>query len=155
MQASFARILHPLERTLDHGAVQNAGFHWPVRVYHEDTDDGGIVYHASYLRFMERARTEWLRSLGFAQQTLRNELNVMFVVTQAHVDYLKPARFDDIVTVSVELDRRRPASMEITQNIRHGEGELLCRGQVRVACVDATRFRPHAIPKALLQELNG
>lgn len=155
MQEPLPRILHPLERTLDHGAVQNAGFHWPVRVYHEDTDDGGIVYHASYLRFMERARTEWLRSLGFAQQTLRNELNVMFVVTQVHVDFLKPARFDDIVTVSVELDRKRPASMEITQNISHDEGELLCRGQVRVACVDATRFRPHAIPKALLQELRG
>ena len=124
-----------------------------MRVYYEDTDSAGIVYHASYLRFMERARTEWLRSLGFELPTLRDEHGVLFTVCRLHIDYLRPAQFNDMLDVSLALARFGGASFLLDQKVRRGPGELLCRAEVRIACVDATTLRPRPIPQAVFTEL--
>ncbi len=128
-------------------------FQWPVRVYYEDTDSAGMVYYANYLKFMERARTEWLRALGFEQTTLREEHNALFVVSRLKVDYRVPARFNDALTVDVRLLRRGPASLQLGQHIHREPRELLCRGEVRIACLHADSLRPHAIPPPLCTEL--
>lgn len=128
-------------------------FNWPVRVYYEDTDSAGIVYHASYLRFMERARTEWLRSLGFDLPALRNEHQALFTVSRMRIDYLQPAYFNDMLEVSVELTRSGGASFLLDQQVCRTHRELLCRAEVRIACVEATTLRPRPIPQAVLTEL--
>ncbi|SFD23164.1 acyl-CoA thioester hydrolase [Thiohalospira halophila DSM 15071] len=124
-------------------------FSWPVRVYYEDTDAGGVVYHANYLAFMERARTEWLRSLGFGQRELAAEVGVLFAVRSMELDFLKPARFDDELTVTATIDNLARARIDFLQEIRSAAGEVLCRGRVRVACIDGERFRPCAIPEVI------
>lgn len=124
-----------------------------MRVYYEDTDCAGIVYHASYLRFMERARTEWLRSLGFEQPVLRNTHEVLFTVARLHIDYLRPANFNDLLDVSVTLTRLGGASLLLAQNVVRTPQELLCRAEVRIACVDATTLQPRPIPQAVCTEL--
>ena len=123
-------------------------FSMNVRVYYEDTDAGGVVYHANYLRFMERARTEWLRSLGFDQRRLRSEANLVFAVTRINLEYRRPACLDDELTVTVEMQDRARVSMQFTQRILKGD-ELLSRGSVKVACIDARRFRPRLIPECM------
>jgi acyl-CoA thioester hydrolase len=129
-------------------------FRWPVRVYYEDTDAGGVVYHANYLLFMERARTEWLRALGFEQDVLRREAGVQFSVRRASIDYLRPARFNDLLTVTVALTGVGGASLELAQEVvRDADGVVCCRGAVQVACVDAATLRPARIPKQLLAEI--
>ncbi len=128
-------------------------FNWPVRVYYEDTDSAGIVYHASYLRFMERARTEWLRSLGFDLPDLRTEHEVLFTVSRLHIDYLRPAAFNDMLDVSVRLTRFGGASFALEQLLCRAPQELLCRAEVRIACVDAKSLRPRPIPRAVCTEL--
>ena len=125
-----------------------ANFQHPVRVYWEDTDAGGVVYHAQYLAFMERARSEWMRALGFGQEALR-EANLCFVVRSMAVDFRLPARLDDGLSVSVRLAQCRGASLVIAQEVRR-DGELLVGAQVRVAAVSADRFRPVPIPEAVL-----
>ena len=120
-------------------------FCWPVRVYYEDTDASGVVYHAAYLAYLERARTEWLRARGWAQETLRQEAGVAFTVAGLRIDYLRPARLDDQLQVSVEVMRQGRASFVLAQNASRGE-ETLCRAEVRVGCVDAASFRPRALP---------
>jgi acyl-CoA thioester hydrolase len=125
-------------------------FSWPVRVYYEDTDTGGVVYYANYLKFFERARTEWLRSMGVGQQRLRDETGAMFVVLSTDVRYLKPARLDDEVAVSVVVREARSASMSIDQEAWRGD-ELLATGNIRIGCVDAGTFRPRRIPTAFLR----
>ena len=127
-------------------------FQHPVRVYWEDTDAGGVVYHAQYLAFMERARSEWMRALGFGQEALR-EANLCFVVRSMAVDFRLPARLDDGLSVSVRLAQCRGASLVIAQEVRR-DGELLVGAQVRVAAVSADRFRPVPIPEAVLARLN-
>ncbi len=127
-------------------------FTFPVRVYYEDTDAGGVVYHANYLRFMERARTEWLRERGFEQDALRARLGVLFVVHRVKADFLKPARFNDQLEVSVEVTRRGQASIEFRQAVSRGS-ELICDGQVRVVCVDATSFTPQALPPEVAERI--
>lgn len=128
-------------------------FSWPVRVYYEDTDCTGLVYHASYLRFMERARTEWLRHLGYELEDLRRRHGVLFTVSRMTVDYLRPARLGDALEVGLVLGAARRASFLLEQRIRrHGE-EPLCRAEVRIACIGAESLRPRAIPKNLLAEL--
>jgi len=117
----------------------------PVRVYYEDTDSGGVVYHSNYLNFMERARTEWLRALGFEQDELLREYGVIFAVSAVSVAFHKPARFNELLAVTVALDRRGAASLTLKQEVRRGD-ELLASGDVRVACIDAQRFVPVAIP---------
>ena len=128
-----------------------ANFQHPVRVYWEDTDAGGVVYHAQYLAFMERARSEWMRALGFGQEALR-EANLCFVVRSMAVDFRMPARLDDGLSVSVRLAQCRGASLVIAQEVRR-DGELLVGAQVRVAAVSADRFRPVPIPEAVLARL--
>ncbi|HJX16986.1 MAG TPA: tol-pal system-associated acyl-CoA thioesterase [Acidiferrobacterales bacterium] len=123
----------------------NTIFSMPVRVYYEDTDSGGVVYHSNYLNFMERARTEWLRALGFEQDELLREYGVIFAVSAVSVAFHKPARFNELLAVTVALDRRGAASLTLKQEVRRGD-ELLASGDVRVACIDAQRFVPVAIP---------
>ncbi len=124
-------------------------FIWPIRVYWEDTDAGGVVYHASYLRFLERARSEWLRALGYGQDALRDRDGVVFVVRAMRLEFLRPARLDDELIVDVALAERRRASLLMRQTIRRGDTSLL-DAEVKVACVAAADFRPRAVPDALV-----
>jgi acyl-CoA thioester hydrolase len=136
------------------GVEKIPDFVWPVRVYYEDTDAGGVVFYANYLRFMERARTEWLRSLGQEQDVLRDREGVLFAVRHAALDFLSPARFNDSLTVTVSLIRRGGASLDFGQEVRRDEDDTLCcRGLVKVACVNAQTLRPTRIPPTLLAEI--
>ncbi len=127
-------------------------FEWPVRVYYEDTDAGGVVNHSQYLNYMERARSEWLRALGIEQDELADQDQVVFVVRRIEVDFQRPARFNDALLVTVELVEQRSASLILTQLIRRkSDGEVLIQGRVRVACVDVRRFRPTPIPERMLR----
>jgi len=130
-----------------------APFSWPVRVYWEDTDAGGIVYYANYLKFMERARTEWLRSAGIEQLPLKERHGLMFVVVDLEAHYRKPARYGDELVVTCAVAERTRASLTFQQHIYRGKpqqgGELLIEGKVRVACLDANSLKPKALPKDL------
>lgn len=127
-------------------------FAFPVRVYWEDTDAGGVVYHASYLRFLERARSEWLRAHGIAQQRLRSEQGVMFVLRDLAVEFFAPARLDDELDVTIDTFERRTASIGFVQCIlRPADGATLVSARVRAACIDAASYRPCRIPDHLLQ----
>ncbi len=128
-------------------------FSWPVRVYWEDTDAGGVVYYATYLKFMERARSEWLRALGFEQDALRDEAGVLFVVRRVEVDYLAPARFNEQIEVSVSLHEIGRASLSVKQTLSRGPTRLVS-ALVTLACVDAVRFKPVKIPVPILQALD-
>ncbi len=126
-------------------------FSFPVRVYYEDTDAGGVVYHANYLRFMERARTEWLRWLGFSQRELRERLGVGFVVRAARIDYRAPARFDDELSVISQVERAGRTSLGFAQRILRPDDEtLICEAEIGIVCVDVARFRPTALPDEIL-----
>ncbi len=126
-------------------------FLWPVRVYYEDTDSGGVVYYANYFKFMERARTEWLRALGFEQDELLQKEGILFAVRRVETDFKRPARLNDALIVSAGIKTRGKASLTFQQKItREANGQLLCSGEVQVACIDATRFRPKLIPETLL-----
>ena len=127
-------------------------FHWPVRVYWEDTDAGGVVYYANYLKFMERARSEWLRSFGFEQDLLRDEAGVVFVVRRVEIDYLAPARFNDQIDVAVSLHEAGRASFVVRQELMRGVTRL-AEAVVTLACVDAAHFKPVKIPAPILQAL--
>lgn len=122
-----------------------SSFAWPVRVYYEDTDGGGVVYHANYLKFMERARTEWLRSLGFEQTNLRRQMRIIFVVRGLKLQYLRPAYFDDAVLVNTKLIKTGRSLLEFEQTIQRDDA-LLVRATVEVVCVDAEQFKPVSIP---------
>lgn len=129
----------------------SAVFSFPIRVYWEDTDAGGVVYHASYVRFLERARTEWLRAQGVGQQALRDREDLVLVIRDMPLDFHKPARLDDELQASVALLERRPASLLIGQEISRA-GQVLVRAQVRVACLVASSFRPRPLPEWLAVE---
>ena len=135
--------------------AQGREFIWPVRVYYEDTDSGGVVYYANYLRFLERARTEWLRSYGVEQHKLKENEGIIFAVRSIQLDFLKPAILDDLLDVTVTIARSGGASITLDQGIHRnqGENELLCSGQVKVACLDASTLRPHPIPKKISREI--
>ena len=128
-------------------------FIWPVRVYWEDTDAGGIVFYANYLKFFERARTEWLRALGVAQGALKERSGGMFVVSETSVRDLQPARLDDELLVTAELETAGRASLIIAQQARRGD-TLLAAGTIRIGWVDAATLRPGRIPPAILQVLD-
>lgn len=130
-------------------------FAWNTRVYYEDTDAGGVVFYANYLKFMERARTEWLRALGVEQDSLRQQLNVLFVVRSVTIDYKKPAKFNDLLSVSVVPKELKKASITFKQDIsREGdEINLLTTSEVNVVCLNAGDFSPSPIPKELHQTL--
>lgn len=127
-------------------------FDWPVRVYYEDTDSGGVVYHANYLKFMERARTEWLRQLGFEQNVLKDEHNCLFAVHSMQINFRRPARFNDALLIRSEMTQTSGASMQFEQAVLRDD-ELLCSASVRVACLDAKRFKPCPIPSFILTEM--
>lgn len=136
-------------------------FQHPVRVYWEDTDAGGIVFYANYLKFFERARTEWLRSRGIAQQALREQTGSMFVVSEARLQYQAPARLDDLLIVTAQLQETGRASLTILhQALLKNEqnstmsATLLCTGEVRIGWVNASTMRPARIPPALLEALS-
>ena len=132
-------------------------FSWPVRVYWEDTDAGGIVYYANYLKFMERARSEWLRALGIEQGPLQREQGIMFVVVDAQSHFQRPARYGDLLQVSCEIEKWTRTSLtfrqEVARSTQAADRELLVTGTVRVACLDATKFRPRALPESLIQQM--
>lgn len=128
--------------------MRAAPFVWPVRVYWEDTDAGGVVYYANYLKFLERARSEWLRSLGWEQDRLRQEQGVVFVVRRAEIDYLAPARYNDQIEVRCVPKELGHASLVVAQAVERG-GAALVRASVTLACVHAERFKPVRIPPEL------
>jgi acyl-CoA thioester hydrolase len=135
-------------------------FGWPVRVYWEDTDAGGIVFYANYLKFFERARTEWLRHLGVEQQKLREAVGGMFVVTGTQLRYHRPARLDDLLLVTARVTESGRASLTIEQSalLQRPAGEapvLLCEGSFRIGWVDAAAMRPQRIPVQVLDALAG
>ena len=134
-----------------------AAFTHAVRVYWEDTDAGGVVFYANYLKFFERARTEWLRALGVGQQALREATGAIFVVSDTALRYLAPARLDDLLTVSVQQLETGRASMTLQQQAwRHnadGVQQLLCEGRIRIGCVDAQTLRPRRFPDAITEAL--
>ncbi len=131
-------------------ATDGAPFSIALRVYWEDTDAGGVVFYANYLKFFERARTEWLRARGVEQQVLRETSGAMFVVSDVHIRYVAPARLDDRLDVTVVPLRSGSASLHVAQQARRGD-VLLAEGTIRIACVDAGTFRPRRIPTDLLE----
>ena len=128
------------------------GFTWPIRVYYEDTDAGGIVFYANYLKFFERARTEWLRACGVDQNRLAGETGALFIVRSTAVDYRAPARLDDVVNVVSRIERLGRASVDFAQEAWR-DGTLLATGSIRVGCVDRVALRPAAIPPPVLAAL--
>ncbi len=152
-----------------------APFIWPVRVYWEDTDAGGIVYYANYLKFMERARTEWLRAIGIDQVRMKEELGLIFVVVDVEAHYRKPARYGDLLQVSCRVRETTRASITLDQEVYRDAaaqgsantagagcagaadvgGELLLDGQVRAACLDALKYRPRPLPAQLWKQINA
>ena len=136
-------------------AADNAKpFAWPIRVYYEDTDAQGVVYYANYFRFMERARTEWLRALGVDQRSLLNEERRMFVVTETQAAFVAPARFNDEIVVTAGLANLGRATFEIEQNIYldNLDGPLLLQSTVKAAYIDADSLRPKRVPASLFEE---
>jgi len=127
-------------------------FEWPVRVYYEDTDAGGIVFYANYLKFFERARTEWLRACGIDQQRLADSNGIVFVVRRTSVDYSSPARLDDVIRVVSRIERLGRASVDFHQEAWR-DGVLLASGDIRIASVNLASVRPAAIPDAVLDGL--
>lgn len=121
---------------------------WPVRVYYEDTDSGGVVYHSNYLNFMERARTEWLRSLKINQQTLKDELNLLFVVHQIDIKFIKPAIFNDLIEVETSLKQITPVRVKLEQLIKR-QSDLLISASVEVVGVNARTLKPVRIPQQI------
>lgn len=127
-------------------------FLWPVRVYYEDTDSGGVVYYANYLKFMERTRTEWLRAKGFEQDELIRQKNVIFAVRSVQIDYLLPARFNEKLQVSAEVIKKGKASISLKQEIKR-QNEVLCTATVKIASLNAQTFKPVAIPQDLYNKI--
>jgi len=126
-------------------------FHHAARVYWDDTDGGGVVYHGSYVRLLDRARAEWLHALGIGQQALRDE-GVLLAVRAMELDFRKPARLDDGLDIAVRLVDLRPASLAVAQELSR-KGECLLTARVRLACLQASTFRPRALPEGLAQAL--
>ena len=132
--------------------MDKAEYIWPVRVYWEDTDAGGIVFYANYLKFFERTRTEWLRSLGIGQQQLKDQTGGMFVVAETSVKYMRPARLDDELTVTARLLQSGRASMTIKQQVLL-KNTVLCEGTIRIGWVDAASLEPRRIPQNIIESL--
>jgi acyl-CoA thioester hydrolase len=126
-------------------------FSWPVRVYYQDTDAGGVVYHASYVNFMERARTEWLRTFGYSNAGMMTELGVMFVVRSIKLDYLRPALLDDMLNVTAEIKEIGRSRLNMIQTVMRGD-ELLSAGEVHLVCVTADSFKPVSVPDVMRKQ---
>jgi len=133
-------------------------YKWPVRVYYEDTDAGGVVFYANYLKFLERARTEWLRSFGFEQDQIRSEYGIVFAVRAVDIKYMKPARFNEQLTISVENAHLRPASIAMQQSVSkldQDKCELIVKATVNIVCLHSEQFSPCPIPKPIFKVLKA
>ena len=128
-------------------------FTWEVRVYYEDTDSAGLVYHSNHLKYMERARTEWLRSLGYAQEKLKRELSIIFVVRNMTVRYHQPAAMDELLQVKTTIRETGGARMLFYQAIVNEQAGLVCDADINVACLDADTMKPRRLPELLMKEL--
>lgn len=124
-----------------------------LRVYYEDTDAGGVVYHSKYLNFMERARSEWLRRLGFEQDVLRAGQNLLFTVRKVDIDYLKPAFFNELLEIHSRVTDERRVSLVFEQIVYNRSSEMICRADVVIVCINANKMKPAAIPENILTEL--
>lgn len=129
-----------------------SAFHWPVTIYYEDTDAGGVVYHSNYLKFFERARTEMLRKAGVHQLLLLQQ-NIGFVVRHVDIDFLQAARLDDMLTIKTVISALKKASLIFCQELVNPEGKVLCKAIVKVACIDNQNMRPKAMPQSIILEL--
>lgn len=136
--------------SLNRGADE---FRIAVRIYYEDTDTGGVVYNANYLKYMERARSDWLRALGFSQVELASEMQVVFAVRSVKLNFIKPALLDDLLTVSATVMRRGPASLVFAQVVRR-DATVLCTGEIKIACLDARAFAPVPIPASIASRID-
>ncbi len=141
--------------------VKTGEFSWPVRVYYEDTDSGGVVYYANYLKFMERARTELLRSIGYEQDTLKREQGIIFAVRSANIEYKKPARFNDELNVITSITSLGKASIHFKQSIylkpaqdTEVSASLLSEAVIKIACLNAKKFTPQSIPAPVIERIN-
>jgi len=134
--------------------MSNARFLNKTRVYYEDTDAGGVVFYANYLRFLERARTEWLRKLGFEQDDLMRDSGIVFAVTHVRMDFIKPAKFNDLLDVSVQLLKLGKASITVHQEISRNN-ELLNQADIKLACVNKDSFAPVRIPDDIYARASG
>ena len=132
--------------------VSQLPFKWSIRIYFEDTDSGGVVYHSNYLKFMERARTEWLRSLELNQVDLRKKDKIMFVVANVNIDYKKAARFNDKLDIETSLDKIGASRIDLTQNIMKNS-DLYTSARVSIACIHSETFKPQRIPKLIKQQM--
>ena len=129
-------------------------FHWPISVYYEDTDAGGVVYHANYLKFFERARTEWLKAMGIGQTELLAE-DIAFVVSHADINFRRPARFEQELEVVSEITMLKKATLKFHQRLLDADGQCYCEADITVACVQLSRMKPHAIPPFIVQEFQS
>lgn len=127
-------------------------FALPIRVYFQDTDAGGVVYHASYVNFMERARTEWLRAHGYSNAGLMKEFGVVFVVRSLKLDYLKPALLDDLLAVTAQIKSAGRSRVALLQEVRRGEDEVMVEGEVHLVCVNVQTFKPVSVPDVLRKQ---
>ena len=132
--------------------VTHLSFKWSVRIYFEDTDSGGVVYHSNYLKFMERARTEWLRSLNLNQADLKKKDKIMFVVSKVNIDYKKAAQFNDALDIETSVDNIGASKVDLTQNIMKNS-ELYTSAKVSIACIHSETFKPQRIPKLIKQQM--
>ena len=136
------------------GNAANNEFNLQIRIYYEDTDAGGVVYHSNYLKFMERARTEWLRHAGFDQDTLIEENEILFAVRKISIDYNKPALFNDLLNVKTRIAEQRKASLLFEQIVFNQAEEMICKAEIKTACIDSNTLKPKPIPETILSELN-
>ncbi|MBE9562407.1 MAG: tol-pal system-associated acyl-CoA thioesterase [Proteobacteria bacterium] len=127
-------------------------FIWPIRVYHEDTDSGGVVYYANYLKFMERARTELLRSHGIEQTTLKQEYNTILVVSKLSIDYLKPAVFNDLLDVVINMTKLGKVSFAMEQKVLRND-EILCTSIVKIGAINSVTYRPQPLPATIINQM--
>jgi len=134
-------------------SLTSAPFRSPVRIYYEDTDAQGVVYYVNYLKFMERCRSEWLRHIGCDIDVVNRQYGIIFAVRSACVEYYKPARLSDLLTVTVEIQDLRRASVRLEQFV-YRESERLCQSTIRLACLDAVEFKPVALPEPVFSEIN-
>jgi acyl-CoA thioester hydrolase len=125
-----------------------------VRVYYEDTDAGGVVYHSNYLNFMERARTEWLRHIGFEQHTLIEKDEILFAVRKISIDFHKPALFNELLNIKTRIVHTRRASLVFEQIIFNQSEETICKAEIKIACLNSSTMKPEPIPETILSELN-
>ena len=130
-------------------------FTWQIRVYYEDTDAGEVIFYANYLKFMERARTEWLRKIGFDHKILKEKYELLFAVKNLTIDYIKPGHLDDLLTVTSELLDSRKASLTFGQNIKNENNELLSEAKVKIACINSKTLKASPMPDKLILELTN